>query len=101
MGMNYRLIPKNKAIHKMLYNAKIETLLERPTNAFIVGKTASGKDSEYNQLEKLFDIDLSPFQVFNTHGYHLFTENVEGEMDWRLYNAKTEEGKNQIKNQVL
>jgi hypothetical protein len=119
MGMNYSLVAKNEGIDDMVRDSKIESYLDRGINAFINagdvsfqlnGPNASasikafinGEDthiisSEYNQIQRLFEIDLSPFQVFNCHGYSPSLEHIEGEMDWRLYEAKTEEEKNKIK----
>lgn len=96
MGMDYYLIAKNEDIQDDLRFSEIENSLDRPMNAFIDGEEAYGKNSEYNQIERLFEIDLSPFQVFNNHGYFLHFESVEGEMDWKLLNKRKIELKNII-----
>ncbi len=91
MGMNYHMRAKNKAV-ELEYKKSGKTLyLNRLFSGFILGKETWGEDCEYNQIEKIYEIELSPLRTFNYGGLELYGEEIHGWKEWELSKVSKQE----------
>lgn len=100
MGMNYNMRhPKedDKELRQKLRQEMRYTFLYRNYNAFASGPEATGENCEFYQIEKLYDIDLSPLRCYNYGGFGIYEENVESEFEWKLENAESDTEREQLK----
>jgi hypothetical protein len=99
MGMNYSMrypIEDDIDLYRKI-DKEVRTWLHRGYSAFICDPEGAGDICEFHQIEKLYNIDLSPLRCYNYGGLGMYEENVEGELDWKLENAESDAEKEELK----
>lgn len=84
MGMNLHLRSSNKEIDEEYEKSGKRIYLNRIFSGFVFGQESYGQNCEFNQIEKLYEIELKSFRMLNYGGMHLYKEDLEGLRDWEL-----------------
>ena len=96
MGMNLHLRTFDQALEVLYVDSGESLYLNRNYSSFILGIEASGDDCVYNQMEKIYELDLSPLRKFNYGGMGLYEEEYAGVREWELSKATTPAEKEEI-----
>jgi len=96
MGNSIILRAKSKKLEEEYRKTGKGLFLRKNYNVFIWGIESWGEDCEFNQLQKFYEINLSPLRMFNFGGLGIHTEEIDGWKDWELSKVSKQEEINQI-----
>lgn len=89
MGMNLHMRTPNQVVNELFKKSVRQTYLIRNYSGFIFGEEASGENCEFNQIERVYNIDLSPLKMLNHGGFGWAEVSVEEWKDWEIEKAST------------
>lgn len=96
MGNGIMLRAKRKKLEVEYRKTGKLPALTKNYNVFIWGIESWGEDCEFNQIQKFYEIDLSPLRMFNFGGLGTHTEEIDGWKDWELSKVSKQEKINKI-----
>jgi hypothetical protein len=72
------------------------TALSRPFGYFCSGPDAYGENCEFNQVQQLLDIDLTPLQLTNYSGIDSELSGYDDYIQWKVSEAASEAERQEI-----
>ena len=98
MGTSIWIRSSNRNLDEKYCKEKgtLKLSLSKSYNDFASGYEAVGENCDFAQIQEIFEIDLSPFRIFNHAGMGNIEEEEESYRDYLLKKAKTELEKEKI-----